>query len=75
MNESSAAPVKVAGGLTFSTISAGKQHTCALEASNRADGAAPVWCWGAKVDPAGTKAVFGFGGACICVPTRWGALG
>jgi alpha-tubulin suppressor-like RCC1 family protein len=36
----SSIPVPVSGGLRFVTISAGKEHTCALEANGKA------WCWG-----------------------------
>ncbi len=34
------APVRVLGGHKFTTVSAGKDHTCALETDGRA------WCWG-----------------------------
>jgi alpha-tubulin suppressor-like RCC1 family protein len=38
----SSVPVEVSGGLRFASISAGKQNTCAIEASGKA------WCWGAN---------------------------
>ena len=36
-------PVAVSGGFTFTTLSAGLEHTCAIEAGSRAIG-----CWGAN---------------------------
>ena len=37
----SRAPIRVAGGRTYSAISAGPGHVCAVE-----NGTAAVWCWG-----------------------------
>jgi alpha-tubulin suppressor-like RCC1 family protein len=37
---SSAVPVRVTGGVTFTQIDGGREHTCAVATDNRA------WCWG-----------------------------
>jgi alpha-tubulin suppressor-like RCC1 family protein len=44
IGDSSAVPVPVVGGLTFSKISAGSRHTCGLTTSGT------VYCWGRNFD-------------------------